>query len=69
MASCPGDAVRLQLSVLQADVRVESTAGRGHGIGGNRRISRQVVFRTIGDDAPMYFIDQLLGERAEVAAA
>ncbi len=46
-----GHARNLQLRIRHADVRVETAGGCGHGIGGNRRVRRQAVIRTvIGDD-------------------
>ena len=57
--TCFGDARDLQFRVRQADVRVEATAGGGHGIGGNDGVCSETVVGTVGGDILRDVRDQI----------
>ncbi len=56
-------------ALRQADVRIESAAGSGHGIGGNLLVCAQAVFCPVGFDAIFDCVLQLLRSWSQVAAA
>ena len=65
----PGHTRDLQLRVGHADVRVETTAGSGHGVGGHRRVGRQIVVGTVGGDVLCDVGDEIGRSRTQIAAA